>query len=271
MIGAKTIFCPLASGSSGNATLIACGTTRIIVDCGKSGRAIEMAFTALGIDIRTVSALFLTHSHADHVSGAGVLSRRYHLPIHASRGTWEEIERRGGLGKIDQENVRLFDSRSGRVGEFDDLAVDCFPLPHDAAEPVGYRFTNGSASVAIATDIGYVSPEIRQGVGGATVVLLESNHDLEMLKNGSYPWDLKRRILGNFGHLSNDAAGFFASDLVTTGTRRIYLGHLSKENNRPFLAMATVAERLESRKIDPRRDVELILANRDVLSEPTAW
>ena len=272
MITGKFCFCPLFSGSSGNATYIGCGGEGLLIDCGKSGRTIEASLSALGIDIRSIRGILLTHSHADHISGAGVLSRRYGIPIHATRGTWEQIVERGGLGRIEDENIRLFEPSAGTVDpDLGTIRVETFPLPHDARDPVGYRFTCGTRAAVVATDIGYVTPELKAAAEKADVILLESNHDLDMLKNGSYPWILKRRILSNHGHLSNDAAGIFAVELVRRGTRRIYLGHLSHENNLPRLAFSTVAERLKKEKIDPHKDVELLVAGRDAPSEPTLW
>lgn len=269
-------FCPLFSGSSGNAAYIGFGDDGLLIDCGKSGRTIETSLEAIGVEMRSIRGIFLTHAHADHVCGAGVLARRYKIPIFATRGTWSDIIERGGLGRIDETRVSLFDSAQKtvdtRLGELDGcgalegITIETFPLPHDAREPVGYRFTCGSHRAVIATDIGYVTPELKAAAHGAEVILLESNHDLDMLKNGSYPWVLKRRILSNHGHLSNDAAGIFAAELVQNGTRRIYLGHLSHENNRPMLAFSTVAERLAAERIDPRKDVELIVAERDAPS-----
>lgn len=265
-------FCPLLSGSSGNATYIAAGSERILVDCGVSGKQMTAALAAIGVAAETLSALFITHAHNDHLRGAGVLSRRYHLPIYASGGTWREIERWNALGEIAPENIRVFDSKRTQIDTpFSFIQVECFPLPHDTPEPVGYRFSLGGKTAVVATDIGYITPEIQEAAGFADMILLESNHDLDMLKNGSYPWPLKRRILSNYGHLSNDAAGLFAVELVKNGVSRIYLGHLSQENNRPQLALETVAGRLSRSRIDPERDVELLVARRSSPSEPARW
>lgn len=265
-------FCPLLSGSSGNATYIAAGSERILVDCGVSGKQVTAALEAIDVAADTLSALFITHAHNDHLRGVGVLSRRYHLPIYASCGTWKEIGRWNALGEIAPENIHVFDSCRSQIDTpFMAIQVTCFPLPHDTPDPVGYRFSLGGKTVVVATDIGYITPEIKDAAGYADIILLESNHDLDMLKNGSYPWHLKRRILSNYGHLSNEAAGIFAVELAKNGTRRIYLGHLSQENNRPQLALETVAARLSRSKIDPERDVELLVARRDAPSEPTRW
>jgi len=265
-------FCPLLSGSSGNATYIAAGRDRILIDCGESGKTIANALDRIGVEASSLRGIFLTHAHNDHIRGAGVLSRRYHLPIYATAGTWKEIDRWNAIGKILPEHRRLIDSGSPQIETgFEKLEITCFPLPHDTPEPVGYRLTAGKKTVAVATDIGYVTDSLRSGVSGADYVLLESNHDIEMLKNGPYPWPLKRRILSNYGHLSNDAAGLFAAELVQSGTSLIYLGHLSHENNRPMIAYDTVSERLRGAKIDPERDLTLKVALRYDPSEPVRW
>ncbi|MBR5626879.1 MAG: MBL fold metallo-hydrolase, partial [Thermoguttaceae bacterium] len=203
------------SGSSGNATYIASGKTRILVDCGRSGRQLEECLENIGVDARTLTHIFITHSHTDHTTGAGVLSRRYDIPIYCTLGTWNEMARKKVPGDVAGKNIQLFQSaQPDKTITLDDLQIVFFPLPHDTSDPVGYRISDGKATVAIATDIGYVSSHVHHYLMGADVVLLESNHDVRMLKNGSYTELLKARILSRTGHLSNESAGEFSAELI---------------------------------------------------------
>lgn len=234
-------FAPLFSGSSGNATYVRIDDTRLLVDAGLSGTRIAAELQKLDVDPGMLSALLVTHEHSDHIAGVGVLSRRYHLPVYATQGTWDAMA--GKLGRMDPRNVRVIptgqDFYLGQVG------VTPFPIPHDAAEPVGYAFAARGVKVAVATDLGHINDQWMDQLVGCDLVLLESNHDVEMLKAGPYPYELKRRILGRRGHLSNEDAAKAAAELVSRGVKRILLGHLSRENNFPELAYRTVAQQLE--------------------------
>ncbi|MDO5579681.1 MAG: MBL fold metallo-hydrolase [Planctomycetia bacterium] len=264
----KTItFCPLCSGSSGNSTFVACGRTRILVDCGTSGRHLEQCLHSIGIDIRTINHILITHAHTDHVQSAALLSRRFNIPLHASIGTWKEMNRRDKTKGVASKNIRIF--KTGEVLlpiELGDLQAYFFPIPHDAPDPVGYRITNGEQSVAVATDLGHISPVLEQNLTGVSLLLLESNYDIPMLKNGPYPAELKKRILGDHGHLSNNNAGEFAVKLIKSGTKEIMFGHLSKENNRPDIAYQTVVNILQANAITPQKDAEVFMALRDTPS-----
>lgn len=235
-------FCPLASGSSGNCIYLSSGNASVLIDAGLSGIRIERALSAIGVQPQELDAIFITHEHSDHISGAGVMARRYGVPLFATAGTWDYIDRTGTLGKIKREQRRLV--QGGVAADFIDISVKPFAIPHDANEPVGYSFCTMDAKAVIATDIGFFNPDCRAAVNGADVLLIEANHDVEMLKNGSYPFYLKKRILSDFGHLSNVSCG---AALVETEKkpRHVYLGHLSEENNRPMLAFETVKDILE--------------------------
>ena len=262
-------FCPLFSGSSGNATFVGCGRTKILVDCGESGRSITEALGAVQVDPNELRGIFLTHAHNDHIRGAGVMSRRYDLPIYASVGTWAAIQRIGVLGDIPVKNIKVFQTALNRPFDLGDMEVTWFPIPHDVPDPVGFRFSNDYATAAVATDIGHVSREVQENLTGATVVLLESNHDVQMLRTGPYTEYLKRRILSNFGHLSNDNAGIFAEYLLKKGTDRIYLGHLSHENNTPELAYDTVTGKLDHSNVHYSKLSQILMANRRAVSQMT--
>ena len=255
-------FCPLFSGSSGNALYLGCEDTHLLIDAGMSGAKVTSEMERAGIHPSNLSGILVTHEHQDHIAGVGILSRRYNLPIYANEGTWDAM--RGKLGNIHDNNIRVFETGADfHIGSLD---VTPFPIPHDAAEPVGYSFIAGRSKLSIATDLGTVKESWLRHIEESDLVLLESNHDLDMLKAGRYPYELKRRIMGKKGHLSNDDAGKVAVDLVRRGVRVIILGHLSGENNFPELAYQSVCSMLQLEGIEPGRDVMLSVASRDGLS-----
>jgi len=252
-------FCPLFSGSSGNALYLGCEGTHLLIDAGMSGAKITAEMERIGVHPKDLSGILVTHEHADHIAGVGILSRRYDIPVYANAGTWDAM--RSKLGNINEKNVMLFDTGSDfHVGSLDIMP---FATPHDAAEPVGYSFYAGRNKLSIATDLGVVRESWLKHIEDSDLVLLESNHDVDMLKAGRYPYELKRRILGNKGHLSNDSAGQAAVELVRRGVRTIVLGHLSGENNFPELAYQSVTSLLQLEGIEPGRDVMLSVASRD--------
>lgn len=253
-------FCPLYSGSSGNCLYVEYGETRVLVDAGKSGKAIAEALAYIGVQPEKLSGILITHEHNDHIQGAGVLSRRYHLPVYATAGTWEAMS--GKLGLMPGELRRVFDkTQDFYVGQ---LGVAPFAIPHDAADPVGFRLWGGQASVATATDLGYFSATVRDAVSGSDLVLLESNHDPDLLRqNPHYSAALKRRILGRYGHLSNQACAEALVQLAATGVKNVILGHLSGENNRPELALSTSENYAELEGLRLGEDLHLDLAWRD--------
>lgn len=249
-------FCPLFSGSSGNAALVEAGRTRILVDAGLPGRTIEGALEQVGVSPRSLSAIVVSHEHTDHIKGVGVLSRKYQLPIYANAACWQAM--RPLLGKLDPQNMRVFVTNQDFY--LGDLALRPFATYHDSADPVGFRFSFRGQSVCTLTDVGHVDERLLREVQGARVVLLESNHDIAMLQCGPYPQRLKQRILSRHGHLSNDAAAEAAVRLVQTGTQVLLLGHLSAQNNHPDLAYITVSQALA--EAGCLEEVQLELARR---------
>ena len=236
--------------------------TRILIDCGISGRLAEAGLRQAGVDPGSLDAVLITHEHRDHIAGVGIMSRRYHLPIFANEKTWAAMEQ--SLGRIAPGDSRSFvQTEAFSLGDMD---ITPFSISHDAADPVGYTPLSGGKKMAVATDMGILEEGIFRSLQGSDAVLLESNHDKNMLEMGSYPWPLKQRIRGSQGHLSNDDAGKAAEFLVKMGTRRIMLGHLSPENNYPKLALQTVKNILQSAGIVPGRDMELFVAPGDSLS-----
>lgn len=227
-------FATIASSSSGNCIYIGTEHTNILIDAGLSGKKIEAGLESLNLSGNDIDAIFVTHEHADHVSGVGVLSRRYDIPVYATEGTWANMP---DIGKLSYDNQRAV--YADEVCFINELCVKPFEIPHDAREPVGYSVLLDNKKITVATDIGHISSTVEENVKDSDLVLLESNHDVNMLTSGSYPQALKQRILGNNGHLSNDNAGKFLCNL-SNKTKYVFLGHLSKENNTPMIAYSTV-------------------------------
>ena len=251
-------FSPLFSGSSGNCSLVSAGGVNVLVDAGMTGKAIVSALSEVGVSPVELSAIVLTHEHVDHIRGVGVLSRKYDIPVYANEGTW----RAAGslLGSIAMRNIRTF--VTGQNFYIGDIDLTPFPLSHDAAEPVGYAFFSKGARLVFMTDTGCATPVQRETAQGADLLFLESNHDIELLKHGPYPYQLKKRILSEKGHLSNDAAGSFLTGLYTSGVRRAILAHLSRENNTERIAYDAVRGSLTEAGIE-EKDFFLTVAHRD--------
>lgn len=240
-------FCVLASGSSGNATFVATNRTRILVDAGLSFKELERRLAGIGEAAVGFDAILVTHEHADHVSGLLRVARKLKLktPIYVSRLTHP---------LIDWENtavpIEIFQAGSGfPIG---DIQVESFTIPHDAIDPVGFRFCAEGIKVAVATDLGYMPESIKYRLQGCQAVLLESNHDIEMLKVGPYPWVVKQRVMGRNGHLSNKHVCDFLESEFDGATQALILGHLSEHNNHPEIVRMGAAQALEQRGLATR-------------------
>lgn len=253
------VFCPLFSGSSGNCLYLAAGNTRLLIDAGMPAKAILTALETLGVSPAELSGILITHEHSDHIRGVGPLSRKYDVPVYANLGTWTAMESK--LGEVPSRNQRVF--RTGEDFYVREIGVEPFPIPHDAAEPVGFSLLHHGRKVAVATDLGHIQQGWMRAVAGADLLLLESNHDLRMLENSRYPQYLKSRIRGRKGHLSNGDCGKALCDLVASGVRTCILGHLSQENNMPELAYQTVRDALTEQQIICGQDFRLDMAWRD--------
>lgn len=253
----------LYSGSSGNSIYISSKSTHILVDAGLSGKRIEKSMASIGESIKNIQAILISHEHIDHILGAGVLSRRFGIPIYANEKTWEAM--RVSLNKLDPDCIRTFST--GQPFKIGDIEVNTFSTPHDAIEPVGFNFCCNKKKVTIATDIGHIHKSLLNNLVGSDMILLESNHDIEMLKVGRYPWPLKQRIMSDKGHLCNDMAAKVVAYLAVNGTKKFLLGHLSKENNFPELAFQTVKNALTEKSVAAGRDVYVGIAYRDRVSE----
>ena len=256
-------FCGLFSGSSGNAIYIKCKNTCVLIDAGVSGTSIIGALQAIGEDPSKISAILITHEHSDHTKGAGILSRKFNIPVYANANTWNAMA--GSLGKIDLKNIRCFST--GKELNINDICVKPFKTPHDAAESVGFSVFAGNKKITVATDMGFIFEGLLDELEGSDVVLIESNHDVEMLKTGPYPWPLKKRVLGENGHLSNDMAGEVVMQLGKRGTGRFLLGHLSEQNNFPELAYQTVINILQENGFHVGKDILLNVLPRNCPGE----
>lgn len=253
----------LFSGSTGNCILFEGGGVRLLVDAGCSGKAVLDELAALQIDCGSLDGILITHEHDDHIKGAGILSRKLNIPIYANAATHAAM--RSKLGKIKEENLVVFENDAPLY--FGDVCVTPFCSYHDAADPVGYVFTDGQKRIALATDLGHVGSATRAALCGADGVFLEANHDIEMLKCGPYPLYLKKRILSEVGHLSNVSSGEFAAELIEGGTEQLILGHLSRNNNTPLVALNTVCSILSAHGMTRNVDFRLSVALHDRVSE----
>ena len=247
-------FYTLASSSSGNAALIRCGDTAVLLDAGISARRIAQSLALLGMTPGALDAVLVTHEHSDHVNGIATLTKKYGVPVYASRGTAHFLPQAAPC-------LRKFDA--GDAFTIGSLEIRSFRTSHDAADSVDYRIDGPDGSLGALTDTGYVTRDAADTLKGVDALLLEANHDIETLQCGPYPYHLKRRILSEHGHLSNDAAADFARWCAQHGTGDILLAHLSAENNTPAMAEYAVARRLQAGGFS----IRLSVAAKDRMSE----
>jgi phosphoribosyl 1,2-cyclic phosphodiesterase len=255
----------LASGSRGNSAIIASSSTRILVDAGVSCREIFKRMKTIGEDPHSLSAILITHEHSDHITGLRTLSRKLGVPVFMTGAThqaWAKAERDDD--GVMPEVCKLEAFASGHCFQIGDIAVTPFTIPHDAADPVGFTFRAEGIKVGVVTDLGYLPLSVIDHLRGCDALVIESNHDLEMLRGGPYPWSVKQRVMSRVGHLSNDAlADFFCND-YDGGAAYVVLAHISEQNNHPEVARAAAEHALGKRRT--------LLHNRVILaqqSEPT--
>lgn len=235
-------FCSLFSSSSGNSTFISSASTSILVDAGVSAKRMVKSLTEREIDPKSLGGIFITHEHSDHINAVRILATNYNIPVYATEGTISALEENGTInGKFPFEVM----PQEGLL--LGDLFIKNFRTPHDSRESCGYTVTMPDGQkVSVATDIGHMTAEIMDSLKGSSLVMLESNHDEGMLRNGPYPYYLKRRILSDVGHLSNNSCAEAVTELFKSGTVRFFLGHLSRDNNFPELAYETSISALKT-------------------------
>lgn len=255
-------LCSLSSGSRGNAILAYSAKTCLLVDCGVSGKTLCQNLASFNISTDALQGILVTHEHIDHTKGIGVLSRKFDLPIYATDETWAAMP--ASIGKIAPHNIQTIHANDSFF--INDVQVSTFSIPHDAADPIGYTLSSEGRKVAVATDIGELQEGLFRALKDCHSVLLEANHDINMLEIGSYPYPLKRRIRGKYGHLSNEEAGKAAELLSRMGIKKILLGHLSQENNYPMLALQTVKNILNASSVAAHQDIWLDVALQNQVS-----
>ena len=239
----------LASGSRGNSTVLGSSRTRVLVDAGISCRETFKRMKFVGEDPHQLSAILITHEHSDHVSGLAMLAKKLGIPIFMTAAThraWKKAVRDAKGEAPELDKLELFSA--GQKFQIGDITVTPFTIPHDAADPVGFTFLAEGVKVAYATDLGYIPPNVCDQLRGSNVLVLESNHDLEMLRGGPYPWHVKQRVMSRVGHLSNEAlADFFTRD-YDGAAAYIVLAHLSEQNNHPEIARGAAEKALGTRQ-----------------------
>lgn len=238
----------LASGSKGNAVYVEMDGTRILLDAGISATRIKKSLASHGVDASELDAVLITHEHIDHIAGLETLEKWYNLPIYSRAGTFASMR---NVNRLPQDRLHAIGDEF-RVGS---IRIEAFSILHDAADPVGYRLC-GSGKCTLATDLGFVSSTVQEALEGSDVLVLEANHDPGILRNGSYPWPLKQRILSNRGHLANSDAAWALARMRRV-PQHVFLAHLSHENNRPDLAKHTIQAILDQQGIQ----TELLLTS----------
>lgn len=256
---------PIASGSSGNCIYIGSDNTHIIIDAGVSRKRIEEGLNSAGLSLKDISAILVTHEHSDHIKSLGVILRKDDIPVYATKGTVDGMSDSSMLGKFCYENVNVVKADSEfTIG---DLTVKPFAISHDAKEPVAYSVINNNKKATVLTDLGIYDDYTIDNLKNSDIMLVESNHDENLLAVGSYPYMLKQRILGKKGHLSNTCCGKLVDTVLHDNLKRIYLGHISKENNYDRLAFETVKLEInQSDSLYNSGDFQIEIARPDCIS-----
>lgn len=257
-------ICSIASGSSGNCIYARSENTQILIDAGISGKRTNEGLSLLGTSPCEINGILVTHEHSDHIKGLGVLSRKYRIPIYASELTWQKIRTSSVCGIIEET---LF-NKIIPDNEFtiNDIVIHPFKTQHDAVDPICYTLSKDGRKISIATDLGCYDDYITGKLAESTILFLEANHDIEMLQNGSYPHFLKKRILGSKGHLSNNTAGKLISEICHDKLKYIILGHLSRDNNEPKIALNFAKAEIDSFNAKAGGQIQLAVADREKVS-----
>lgn len=249
----------LASGSRGNCTLIHDDNTAILLDMGISTRQLKKSLATLHLNIDDLSAVFITHEHIDHIKGLKTFTKNYHIPIYSKTNTLKQIAINQQLNEDSIRNLQILPENNLMIGN---LTIKHFTISHDAIDPVGYSIYKNQKStiknkITLATDLGFVSNSVKEELEASHTLILEANHDLNLLQNGQYPWSLKKRILGTRGHLSNNDAGYTVSNLKIK-PQQVILAHLSEQNNTPDIALNTVKKIFDEQNLS---DIPLHVAS----------
>ena len=251
-------FCSLYSGSTGNSLFIESDNVKLLVDSGVSAKKVEDGLNSIGVNINDIDAILVTHEHSDHIQSLGTISKKFNIPVYANQKTWDAMPLQ--KDKITDNNIRLFNNED--KFEIGDFVIHPFSIPHDSANPCGFSFLCDKNKFSIATDLGHMTNNIIDNLEGSSFLFLEANYDPEVLKCSRYPYLLKTRISGPNGHLSNKLAGQTISHLINCGLYKVILGHLSKENNFPELALHTVLDELATKSYS-NDSVNLSVASRE--------
>jgi phosphoribosyl 1,2-cyclic phosphodiesterase len=259
-------FSVLASGSTGNAIYVETDQNSFLVDAGLSGKQMEGLFQKIDRSIKDLSGILVTHEHSDHIKGIGILARKYGLPVYANEKTWKAMDPLIGNVPLEQK----FEFGMEKVQSFGSLDIESFGVSHDAAEPMFYTFHHEGRKLVLVTDTGYVSDRMKGIISNANTYVFESNHDVDMLRMCRYPWSIKRRILSDVGHVSNEDAAIAMSEVFGDDTKSIYLAHLSKDNNMKDLARMSVSQTLETKGIRVGEQFDLRDTDPKIPTELTA-
>lgn len=256
----------LASGSNGNATLVSSSRTRLLVDAGLSCKELMRRIALCAEDPNCIDAILITHEHGDHVAGLHVMAKRLKVPVYVTGATHDCYRRsaRDSAGnRVNLERVEFFSA--GHAFQIGDITVMPFTIPHDAIDPVGFTFRSEGIKVGICTDLGYMPPNVRDHIRGCHVLMIESNHDLELLRGGPYPWSVKQRVMSRVGHLSNDALADFLTSDYDGSAEFLILAHLSEKNNHPEIARVTAERALGGQRNFFLRNRLLLAAQQEPL------
>jgi phosphoribosyl 1,2-cyclic phosphodiesterase len=253
-------FTVLASGSQGNCTVLSTSTTRLLVDAGISCREACKRMRANDVDPERLTAIIISHEHSDHIAGLRVMAKKLKIPVYMTGDTNDAWGRNCGKEATHLERLELF--YAGHRFQIGDISVLPFTIPHDAVDPVGFTFQAEGLKIGVATDLGYMPTSVRQHLRGCDILMIESNHDLEMLRGGPYPWSVKQRVMSRVGHLSNDALAEFLTSDYDGGAAYLILAHLSEQNNHPEIARGAA-----ERALIPKRN---LLTNRLMLATQEA-
>lgn len=258
-------ICSIASGSSGNCIFVGSDSTHILIDAGISGKRINEGLSAIGVSPGDISGILVTHEHSDHIKGLGVMSRKYRIPIYASELTWGKIRSAALCGVIDESLFQRVEPDKDFI--IDDIVIHPFRTQHDAVDPLCYTLSKNGRKISVVTDLGCYNEYILGKLSESDILFIEANHDIEMLQNGSYPAFLKKRILGEKGHLSNNTTVKLISEICHENLKCVVLGHLSRENNDPRVAHDSIKVEIDSFNSKSGKNIKLAVAEREKSTE----